>query len=351
MKTAKKFYYDYYKQDKEFLTIQSRINYSKIHEVHPSFKDDETLSTLKSFKPRYSNDYRLEMIYKEIFQGCNDQLRSKLDNVFIATYFDLQLQAYINEYPGEYEGSLVFFNVGLMNAIIEYSLLFAQYYDLAQTLPPQKNKLKSKLIKNANNLAEVQKEWRECGKYDAQDASTFYKLSTRVVKNHVAPYVTASKFVLCHEVAHSLLGHFYQDNYWGQEYFGVTFADILASPPSHQNEFYADIFSLFLSAGAYKDRNKKMNTNFQFTLEQSIGALFVFTILGQQSDITVGSNSHPSIENRFGIMVNTLKRFMNNDSFMTSFGLIADFQSLLYHTQKVGLGKHIPKDFGSIWRD
>jgi hypothetical protein len=347
MKSAKDFFYEYYNANSGRLTIQSGIDFSNLRGLHPAFKDSCQITELKDFKPVYSNDFRMEKIFREVLDGCNSELRSQLNNVFIVSHFDLNFQAVINEYPGAYEGKIIFINLGLTSALIEYSILFAQFYEYILNTKAKKGKLKKNIIDSTKRIAESQKRWRKEGLYNLSSFnSTFYNLPTKIIHGHVAPFISVIKFILCHEIAHSTLGHLFDKENFGSEYFGVSFSDILQSPVNHQKEFNADIHSLLLSAGFYKHSNEIYPKDFQFKIEQTIGSLLTFTVFGQQTeDTSRSSDSHPSIENRFGIMINTLRRYMDKDLFLSIAGIVFSFQFLLYRTQRFGLGRYVPNDY------
>lgn len=347
MKTAKDYYYDYYTQDKDYNTIQSRIDLSKLTDLHPSFSDRNRIAKIKKYKPVYSNDLRMDTLFREVIAGCNDEIKESLKNVFIVTHFDAAFQAYINEYPGGYEGSLIFLNLGLTSAIIEYSILFAQYTEYIFATEKQKIDLKKVVIDSAKTIAKSQISWRKAGLYNLSSfESSFPNLPRKTIHDHVAPYASAIKFILCHEIAHTCLGHLYNREDFCYKYFGITFSDIMQSTKNHQNEFHADIFSLLLASGFYKNSNINFPRNFRFMLEQAIGALLTFTVLGQQTiNTSESSKSHPSIENRFGIIINTLRLFMDENIFPLIAGMMFDFQGLLYRTQKVGLGINVLNDY------
>lgn len=355
MKTAKDFCLDYYKQKNLFKTILSKMNKSLIENIHPSFandpRKDNILKGIREFVPTYSDDIRMENIFKDILSNSNDELQLKLHNVFIATHYDADMQAFIQEARGSYTGSIIFMSWGLTSAIIEYSVLLAMFYEYLSTDYSKKRKeLEEVFLRRVNNIAKGQMYWRKYG-FDgsSEHCLLFSEISDEVFKMHTLIFMETAKFVLCHELAHTILGHLSNKKKALSEYFTILFTDVLASTEKHQIEFQADVFSLFLSAGAYRENKSTISVDFKFNIPQALGALLAFTIFGQQNaNMHEDSESHPSLEKRISILKNSLKALMSPDDLMFSKGLINALQRILYKTQGLGLGKNISKEYDVI---
>jgi hypothetical protein len=333
MKSAKEFYYEYYEKTKNITSFQKKFSFDqRMRSAFPNI--DEIHDELREFIPTYSNDYKIQAIFNKLTDKVNNEISNYIQKLFIVQTWDPNIRAYIRKHKGEFDGEIIFIDLGISNLIIYYAHLLSIFV-------ATRRDIYSKLDLLA--LKDSARSYRKI--YNVNEINIYKNLFENwlTIQNEVRDFGTVCsqfchEFILCHEISHYLLGHTELRNFYN-EVMPVSFEDILSAPPLHQREFHADIFSMFLSSGAFRASELILNT-FSFTLDASIGTLLALTIFGQQSDPFKDSDTHPCINHRYGICINLLKRFSKSDMFTFASGLMKEFQIILFNTQKYGLGQY-----------
>ena len=318
--------------------------------IYPSLKEDleRAERELSNFKPRYSNDYKLEAIIKDMLENLHTKFKDSFKNIFVVSTWNRNFRAYIEKHRGEFDGEIVFVDLGMSNSIIDYSLLLAIFMAIKteQRSPEELTLLKNHLKQIAEDIALGQRRWSMAGKNDTNLNLflDFVNVPHKVRDMGAILSQSAHAFVIGHEIGHSLLEHtVWKDRY--HEFVPVVFSDVMESSHLHQREFHADIFSMLLVAGALK-RDKLVLEDIKFNLDAAFGSLLALTIFGQQSDPFKDSDTHPPVTHRYGICTNLLKFFTltKPEIYRFVYGCMKDLQLILYTTQGTGLGQYYNKN-------
>ena len=348
MKTAREFYYEYYKGTSDQVSIQDSYNLNEIHYKALGLSSEEINrfeTDIKSFSPEHSNDIKLDDIFKNLLDKMNSDMRILFKDYFIVLKEDIHFSAHVKAHKHEFHGELIFIDIGMSNVIIDYTLIFAMNYLIqSKGLSEKENADAIILFKEyCTNTAKHQDVWRKTGKimHETMHAHSFFKHGKGAVSVGAVFSQGVHSFIIAHEIEHVFLGHLESEEMHAK-YVPVMFTDVMKSSSFHQKEFFADIFAVLLEGGNYLKQDEESGITGEFDFFTSLFPLIAFTIFGQQTDPFVEIKTHPKIVNRYGICRNITKAFdfketTGTQELVTQW--IVDFQQLLYYTQKFGLGK------------
>ncbi|HSK74822.1 MAG TPA: hypothetical protein VLQ45_00060 [Thermoanaerobaculia bacterium] len=327
--------------------------------IHEKYLSSGT-ETLLSFKPRLSNDLKLEMMISEMLSLVNTRMRPRLEQCFVVTQFNDEFRAYVSRHRQKLDGEIIFFADGLSNAIFLYSVLLAWFVFHAMEFERQgiehrstfkvKNSrlteviVKEKIDRYAKNLGKLQSRWNERGRLAIDETDLNYQVemfweAPQPVANLAVAFASfAHKFIIGHEYAHYLLGHLeVKDNYFE---LSKIFADHMftAPSPSVLKEYEADLISLALNSGAFMEQQRL--SNLRITGDAFSGMALTLTVLGQITDSQKESETHPAIIDRFAQCGTILNAFGKKDDKAT-LGMYNSFQRFLFETQNRGIWEAI----------
>jgi len=351
-RAAREFYFDFY-EGGEVSTVQEHYIYEgPLYEKYLSSGDE----TLRSFKPRLSNDFKLEIMISEMLSLINAKMRRKLEQCFVVTQFNDELQASVRKHRQELDGEIIFFADGLSTAIFLYSVLLAWFIFHATEFKgqgkgarsalrsgdPQLSEpaVKEKLDRYAKTLGELQARWSKSGRFSLDESDLdsqvemFWEAPQPVAGLAVNFATFAHKFIVGHEYAHYLLGHLdNQDNYFD---LSMVFVDqwFTAPSPSIFHEFEADLISLALNSGAFSKEQRL--ARLQITPEAASGMTLALTVLGQIADPQQESATHPAIIDRLAQCITLVNTFAGPDD-KAVVDMFKSFQSFLFDIQGKGV--------------
>lgn len=292
--------------------------------------------------PFRSNDILTEQWMKELIALAPVELKPRLENMFIAKLRDYEANA-AALCDADYEGDLIFFNVGLSDLCFQYAIIYYEFIRLfgehfSPDDAPRIEGLKAILTDHVAKVASAQDRWDRLGavRFAPDDViNSSGEIEQRAAK--IAGFT--DKFILCHEISHHILGHtepgtrplVYVDSlpdhckYWRK-----------ATLQSHQQEYEADASALIMTLQAHC---ADVETERQRELQVVIGGLLTLTVLGQLvSDVDEVTPSHPSVSSRFDQCLDVLRSACKYET-RAIFYIVKQFQALLWHTQRKGLGR------------
>jgi hypothetical protein len=292
-----------------------------------------------------SNDFLIEEYMRALVASGPVALRPRLKKMFVAKVRDFNANAAAICDSGQYEGDLVFFNVGLSDVCLQYAILYYEFIRLIGEIQPNADShVIADLIKKVGDhslrLARAQARW------DRLDAirltpDDVVESSADIESYAVSVAASADQFILCHEVAHHILGHTQLSTAlfsWldelpdGCRYWKTT------NRVAHSREYQADASAVMLRL---LNRSDDASRERRRDLEVSIGTLLTMTVLGQLvPDVTVSTHTHPSVSSRFRQCVDILRTAC---TYELAIGQVIEdfgrFHSLLWMTQGKGLGR------------
>lgn len=192
---ARQFFYKNVLPNLTGISYQKSMNYKLV-------KNDKYAKKIWRHLPKLSNDRHIEDVIKNLLDEHIPQIfRSRLEHMFVAKLSDHQYQAKALIAPGQYRGDLIYYYVGLADCIFEISIYYIEFsmrdWDI------------NIFEKQCMKLMEMVQVWKNTSplKIDL-NPNLVVTLSSDEQANKAASIATLTdKFVICHEIAHHLLGH------------------------------------------------------------------------------------------------------------------------------------------------
>lgn len=356
--SPREFYYAYYDRRPKNRTFQQDTITPRTSDwLSPAFAQNQEKYSLGikkalSFRPLYSNDYRIERIFLDLLKNLAPCLHQKLLRMFVAHVLDPAFESYVLDHKDEIDGEIVFIKMGLSSLVINYAEVMASFM-MTLTGFQEAPWLIKQLYRDLDILKELQNALKGKGTaITSRDYEENYlSMSTGVRELSTYFSQAALAFLVAHEIAHYVLGHLNKtDDYY--KYIRFTFEDVIHSTGQHQMEFHADLLGMFLVSENLKNVPISNAQNLKVSTFAAVGAQLLFTVLGQQSDPFGDSQSHPRILHRYNINANLLKLIMNKEEYEWVISLNRGFQRILLETQGHGLGTTIdPGCYVMPWAD
>jgi hypothetical protein len=344
-KNARQFYYDVLAPEEQGSTyaqvhhkwlfdnpaVLEKYHQAKVFEQFGQRELQDLIKLESSFKPTLSNDFLLNTIVDELSTNTSGPVQAYLKNVFVAKRNVPLENAAALESLGSYQGDLIFFYVGLSLACHEYANLFVKFihYELADSDDnKKKERLKSELIQEAQKLYAAQTTWKAEGDY------VRLRLATMVADDPagvIVAYMT-DRFILCHEIAHHLLGHTGRSDIGSHYLEGLPIytKKWLGRSKEHQQEMQADALAVILSSGYLQPRNQHPEDQIA---DGALGSLLTLTVLGQAAGMTNGSVTHPSVKDRLLQCASIIESLDNNKQAINVAFRMIEFHHLLEYVE------------------
>lgn len=344
-KSARQFYYDVLAPEEQGMTygqvhhkslfdnpeVLEKYNQTNVFTTFGQRELEQLKKLESSFTPTSSNDFILTRIVDELIANTSGPVQDYLKKVFVAKRNVPLQNAGALESLDSYEGDLIFFYVGLSIACNEYANLFARFitYELADDSDDKKReKLKSELIQEAQKLYAAQTKWTAEGDYVRLTLSTM--LADDPAGATIA-YLT-DRFILCHEIAHHLLGHTGRSDI-GSDYLEalpIHTKKWLGRSKEHQQELQADALAMILASGYLQPRNQHPEHQIA---DVALGSLLTLTVLAQASGMTDTSVTHPSVKDRLLQCASIIESLKNNGQAIKVAFRVCEFHQLLEYVQ------------------
>ncbi|HFJ9483845.1 hypothetical protein CN439_25005 [Bacillus cereus] len=259
--------------------------------------------------PRLSNDRLIEFTLLDLINNhIPTEFRERLNYLFVAKINDHLYEARAISNPGMYRGDLIYYYVGLSDGFFEFTIFFTKLNYIQMDV--------DSIIHECFRLSSMTKYWRESypkridifqEPNDPDEAKYMEKAASIAV--------LMDKFVICHEIAHHLLGHTGKQNDAGC--FLDNLPDELKSwrhhPNEHTKELQADALAVLFMMKMTKDRMKQGSLNdSQDAFNAILGSLFTLkalSFLSENPDET--SKDYPSINERLASCTDILSYYTN----------------------------------------
>src|SRR4030043_147434 len=312
----------------------------------PSFSTQEdAFKKAVNHAPNRSNDILIEHYIENLIKLAPAKLKSRLEGMFVAKVKDLIANAAAQHSRGNYDGDLIFFNVGLSDACYQYAILYYEFIRLVDEgkrrgdRHPEIVQLTKSVTEHTIKIAIAQRRWNREGLVQFTWDDVVY--SRPAMEGYAITIATYSdKFILYHEIAHHILGHTKLGN--SPFTFLENLPDICkywrnTMSKKHMQEYEADAAALLMTL---QTRSSNLQEERDKELSIAVGGLLTLTIIGQFArHVDKASIDHPSVSSRFDQCVAILKE---SCTYETSIGEIIDdikrFQILLRKSQGWGLG-------------
>jgi len=200
MMNARQYYY------KNMQPTLVGISYQKAKNIKISKKDIETKKIWRH-QPKFSNDRHIESVTRNLLAyHIPQKFRSRLEYMFIAKLRRHEYQAKALIIPGEYRGDLIYFNVGLADCLFEFSIFFTEFTG---------NITDSSILKDHGlRLTIMAQDWRKTHPLtiDLDPNLVVKSLDDKLMAKAAGIATLTDNFVICHEIAHHLLGHTGKNN-------------------------------------------------------------------------------------------------------------------------------------------
>jgi len=291
--------------------------------------------------PTLSNDLLLEELTRELIERTDGVVRERLERIFVAKRATLLANAGAYIQSGEIEGDLVFFNVGLSDAALQYAILFRGMISVKQAIRQGNLAAASDLLEDAKRLASAQGRWRISG--DVIQLTDDDALQIPEDSGIAVGIATMTdRFILSHEIAHHLLGHTGGIDHTSHFIERSLTTDAQArrdkAPRRRREEYDADWLAILILAGITHSSVTKVSD--VFANQAALGSLLTLTVIGQISNPSISSGSHPSPFDRYSHCLEALSTLQTYQP-VAILRDIRNFHRLLYRTQGVGLGASI----------
>jgi hypothetical protein len=348
---AREYYYTVLAPDEAGLSyaalhLEADGRHSTYYEEHERPTEEQWAAIFRHV-PEHSNDALLEDVFKKIVDRSPVRLRPRLNNMFIAKKRDFRPIAGAYYFNDSYEGELIRFNVGLSDACLQYSTLFADFLNLLRAQArrsngepvPEFSRLSERVARHAGQLAELQVRWSKIAGVVALDEN-YLPTSPDSLEYAIKTAVLTDYFILAHEIAHHLLAHTGAENSAGEMLANIPewAQDWIRVKTSHAVEFQADALAVLLLTGSGSQREKSDIVFEQRVWEAAIGSMLALTVIGQFADDAENdTDTHPSIRSRFSAVGRVLAS-LNAHAFRDAVEDILPFQQLLFRFQRRGIG-------------
>jgi hypothetical protein len=261
--------------------------------------------------PRLSNDRLIEFTLLDLINNhIPSEFRARLEYLFVAKINDHLYEARAISNPGMYRGDLIYYYVGLSDGFYEFTLFFTKLHFVQMDV--------DSIIKECFRLSSMTKYWRESypkridifQEPNDLDEATYMEKAAGIA-------VLMDKFVICHEIAHHLLGHTGKHNDAGC--FLNNLPDELKSWQHHPNErakeLQADALAALFMMKMTKDGMKQGSLhNSQDAFNAILGCSFVLKALSFLSeDPDEVSKEYPSINDRLLSCMAILSYYTNTE--------------------------------------
>ena len=339
---AKEYYYEYIApeeggksyQELQAIDMKSRFGYVSADSVG------------KNFTPRYSNDFLLDYLIEDFARNADASLQNRLENIFVAKRFNKVPNARAKGSKKDYEGDLIFFQVGLSDACFQYAILLSNFQYMKAYLKDyginhpksleQVSVFQDKLIK----LSNAQKRWSSYWDFIQieKDFNLIEGSQSEQEERAAEIALLTDRFILGHEIAHHLLGH------TGNYDIGKGYIELLPdncklwhkSDSVHAKEFQADALSLLMTCNATKELSNHQDRENPKT-GSALGALLTLTVLGQLAgDIHKPTRTHPKVAVSYKQAMHILVELTYHGFLIHIFEDFLSFHKLLHTTQNRG---------------
>lgn len=319
-------------------------NYQRTHQRDLyEGNDDPNAVRIYDHVPHYSNDLLIEEYVRELRDLAGGQIAMQIDHLFVAKRRNFFANAGALHAKDEFEGNLVFFYVGLSDLLMQYAILYQEFYSLTlarESLGDDARETKAlffAVCRDMSKLSEAQIEWG-INRNEIRFKEEFVLVPSA---EHVGRATTLAtlmdKAVLRHEIAHHLLGHTesnpnleplirpYIEHFFDRNEYSVA----------HAREIEADLASILLPSSRASDESAD-----QLGFEVTFGTLMAQTVLAQlKASIHLDSPSHPSWNVRHRLSVKALRHLYPAEGCEQAISEVSRFQALLYRVQGRGLGE------------
>lgn len=346
--TARQFYYDVLAPEERGLSY-AQVHHKWLYENPGLIEKYRQVTTLgqipptdlqklievaRSFKPALSNDPLLNKIVDELIVNTSGPVQAYLKNIFVAKRNDPLENAEALVSFDSYEGDLIIFYVGLSLACHEYANLFARFihHKLADESDSRKEeaRLASELIQEGKKLFAAQTKWKAEGDCVRLDLATI--LEDDPIGITIA--AMTDRFILCHEIAHHLLGH------TGKDDLGSSYLDDLPASAKkwvgrskqHREELQADALAIVLATGYLKPRSALHRGD--RIADVALGSLLTLTVLGQAAGVNSASITHPSVKDRLSQCALIIESLENNSTALKAAFDVCEFHNVLEYVQE-----------------
>lgn len=152
--------------------------------------------------PKFSNDRIVEDIVKDLLKlHIPRSYTNRLEYLFVAKLRSHEYQAAALIKPREFRGDLIYYHVGLADCLYEFSIYYFEFVG--------KKTSNNILEDHGLRIALMAQDWRKTRPLtiDLDPDLVVKSLDEKLMARAANIAVLTDKFVICHEIAHHLLGH------------------------------------------------------------------------------------------------------------------------------------------------
>lgn len=191
---------------KNVLPKEVGISYQKAKNIKLSKKNRFDRKIWRHI-PKLSNDRHVEDVAKNLLaEYIPKTFRNRLEHMFLTKLRSHEYSAAALIKPGEFRGDLIYYYVGLADCLFTFSIYFAEFTD---------NKMDHRIIQEHGlKIAIMAQDWRKTQPLtvDLDRNLAIESLDDEITNRAVGFATLTDKFVICHEIAHHLLGHTGKNN-------------------------------------------------------------------------------------------------------------------------------------------
>lgn len=285
------------------------MSYQKAMKIQLSENDKEAKKIYRHI-PKYSNDRIVEGLIKDLLKNHIPQtFKNRLEHIFVAKLRNHEYQAAALIKPGEFRGDLIYYHVGLADCLYEFLVYFFEFAD---------SKTDASVLKDHGlRLSLMAQDWKKNQPLtiDLDPTLVVMTLDDKLMARSATIAVLTDKFVLCHEIAHHILGHTGKNN----DAFGLLdkLPEELKSwknkSVNHAKEFQADaLATLFMMKLNENNMVQGAIGESQDAFEAILGCMLVLQVNNYLSnDPDEGTSTHPSDNERVNSCLAIFSHFSN----------------------------------------
>lgn len=303
MMNARQYFY------KNVLPTFAGISYQKAMNIK-LVKKDRVSTKIWRHLPKFSNDGHLENVTKNLLKDHIPQIfRNRLEYMFIAKLSSHQYQAKALIKPGEYRGDLIYYYVGLADCLFEFSIYFTEFTD---------KKSDSNILEDHGlRLMIMVQDWRNTSplRIDIDPNLVVKSFDDKIMDRAAGIATLTDKFVICHEIAHHLLGHTGKNNdaYFLLDKLPEKLKSWKNKSVDHAKELQADtLAALFMMKLTDATMVQGALGKSQEAFEASLGCLLTLSVnIFLSNDSGKETSSYPSDNERLESCLAVLSHFTN----------------------------------------